>query len=139
MLPFQMKKTSPQHKSPLNYFEPKTRNGDNPVVDPDLQIREWGPGGATIQALTQRGGRPHKNIFRPFGPHFGLKIRRGGPLPWIRHCNLVPRPSFLENWRSDPTSGLPFSKGKTMAKRLGMMPECIKYYFLCLFPEPVSN
>ena len=89
------------------------------------------------------GWRPHKNIFRPFGPHFGLKIWGGGvgggPLPWIRHCNLVPRPLFLENWRSDPTSGLPFSKGKTMAKRLGMMPECIKCYFLCLFPEPGSN
>ena len=49
-----------------------------------------------------------------------------------------------QNWRSDPTSGLPFSKGKTMAKRLGMMPGCIKYYFLCHFQsqdpiDPLKN
>ena len=32
------------------------------------------------------GGGDKKNFFRPFGPHFGRKIRGG---PWIRHwpCN----------------------------------------------------
>ena len=34
------------------------------------------------------GGRSEKTFFRPFGPHFGIKIWGGtppGPLPWIRH------------------------------------------------------
>ena len=40
-----------------------------------------------------RSSRPRvvsqKIVFRPFGLHFGLKIRRGrppGPFLWIRHC-----------------------------------------------------
>ena len=49
------------------------------VPDPDLEIRRWGRG---------RGGL-QKTFFRPFGLHFGLQIRRGGPpgpFPWICHC-----------------------------------------------------
>ena len=36
----------------------------------------------------RRGGRPQKIFFRPFVPHFGLKIRGGGggPFPLIRQC-----------------------------------------------------
>jgi len=38
-----------------------------------------------------RGARSPKNFFRPFRPHFGLKIRGEGspprPLPWICHGN----------------------------------------------------
>ena len=42
------------------------------LADPDLQMG---------------GGRSPKKFFRPFGPHFGRKIRGGpGPLPWILHC-----------------------------------------------------
>ena len=37
-----------------------------------------------------RGPGLKKNIFGPFGPHLGLKIRFGGgggmALPWILHC-----------------------------------------------------
>ena len=38
-----------------------------------------------------RGARSQKKIFRPFGSHFGLKMRGGGwapgPLTWICHGN----------------------------------------------------
>ena len=141
MLPFHLKKTSPEHKSPLNYFEPKTRNGGNSVADPDLQIKEgprpsrlWDKGGGGMGV----GGPASKKNF-----HFGLKIRGAGPpgpSPGSTTATLSPaRPFFLENSKSDPTSGLPFSKGKTMGKRLGMMPGCIEYYFLWLFPKPGPN
>ena len=51
-----------------------SKTGESPVADPDFHMR----------------GSGLKKIFcRPFGPHFGLKIRGGGrapgPLPWIRH------------------------------------------------------
>ena len=42
------------------------------VADPDLQI-SWGGGG---------GGDLKKKFFQPFGPQFGLKIRRVGRAPW---------------------------------------------------------
>ena len=57
--------------------------------------RSWDKGeeGARSSRPLDRGGgeegQSPKNIFRPFGPQFGLKIRWGtgppGPLPWIRH------------------------------------------------------
>ena len=49
------------------------------VADPDLQIREGGGGGHPDPEI--RGAPASKKIFfRPFGPHFGLKIRgEGGP------------------------------------------------------------
>jgi len=42
------------------------------VADPDLQIRGGGGGEASLK----------KMFLQPFGPHFGLKIRGGGP-PWV--------------------------------------------------------
>ena len=43
--------------------------------DPDLQI-----GGRSSRPWDERGRAVSKEIFRPFGPHFGLKLRRGaGP------------------------------------------------------------
>ena len=45
--------------------------------DPDPEIR--GEGGGGLQ----------KTFFRPFGPHFGLRLRGDEPpgtLPWICHC-----------------------------------------------------
>ena len=36
------------------------------MPDPDLEIRGWGAGGPGLQ----------KNFFGPFGPQFGLIIRR---------------------------------------------------------------
>ena len=52
------------------------------MADPDLQIRE-GPGYPDPEI---RGARSQKNISRPFGSHFGLKMRGGeggspGPSP----------------------------------------------------------
>ena len=40
------------------------------MPDPDLEIRGGGEGGGL-----------QKNVFRPLGPQFGLKIRGGGPDP----------------------------------------------------------
>ena len=40
------------------------------MPDPDLEIREGGGGGG--------GGLP-KNVFRPFRPQFGLKIKGAAP------------------------------------------------------------
>ena len=39
-----------------------------------------------IQTL-RKGTVSPKNVFSPFGPQFGLKIRGGGvgPIQWIRH------------------------------------------------------
>ena len=57
------------------------------MVDPDLQIRGGGGAGGG------EGDDLKKKFFRPFGPHFRLKIRGEGrppgPLPWIRHCIYV--------------------------------------------------
>ena len=53
------------------------------VLDPD------GEGRAVIQTLKKGaggGGLSPKKFFRYFRPQFSLKIRWGGPLPWIRHC-----------------------------------------------------
>ena len=59
------------------------------VADPGLQIRGVG-GGAVIQTLRYGGGGGGvngipKNCFWLFGPQIGLKIRGGGPLPWIHY------------------------------------------------------
>ena len=53
-------------------------------------------GGGGSSRPGERGGGvivgPVSNkVFRPFGPHFGLKIKgEGEGLPWIRHC-LLPK------------------------------------------------
>ena len=48
------------------------------MADPDLQIR-WGAG-VVIQTLSLGGGGGlQKSSFRPFGSHFGRKIRGGRP------------------------------------------------------------
>ena len=70
-------------KEPLNprtYTQNYTPHYDT-RGDP-LQI--GGRGGAVIQTLRQGGGGGGlpKNFFRPFGPHFGRKIRKGGVPPW---------------------------------------------------------
>ena len=54
----------------------------NTVADPGLQIREVGRrGGGGITRPWDNGvAWPQKNFFRPFRPHFGLKIK-GGPGP----------------------------------------------------------
>ena len=49
------------------------------MPDPDLEIRG---GGGVIQTLRQGGGGLPPNIFWPFGPHFGLRIK-GGPAPRV--------------------------------------------------------
>ena len=61
------------------------------VADPDLQIR--GRGGHPDQrGRGERGRSKKKNLFRPFGPQFGLKIRGAGGPPGtspgsaIGHC-----------------------------------------------------
>ena len=54
-----------------------TRTRRFAVADPDCQIRGGGPGHPDPEI---RGGGLQKNLLRPFGPHFGLKIR-GGPGP----------------------------------------------------------
>ena len=59
----------------------------NSVPDPHLEIR-WGGGELVIQTLRWRGGGLPKNVFRPVGSQFGLKIRWGPrPLPWICNSN----------------------------------------------------
>ena len=51
------------------------------VADPDLQIRErWGGGGGS-HPDTEKRGVVSKDIFRPFGPQFALKIRGGAGPP----------------------------------------------------------
>ena len=56
------------------------------MADPDREIRGWGGGGGLVGV--GRGSGLQKNLFRPFGPQFGLEIRgTPGPLPaWIRLC-----------------------------------------------------
>lgn len=53
------------------------------VADPDHQIRGrgWGEGGHPDPEISGGGGRSPKNFFRPFGRHFGRKIRGGRPSP----------------------------------------------------------
>ena len=52
---------------------------NKPVADPDLQIRGGGGGGHPDPEI--RGGlASKKQVFRPFGLHFDLKIR-GVPVP----------------------------------------------------------
>ena len=46
------------------------------MADPDFQIR--GGGGGNPDPEITGGPGLQKIFFRPFGPHFGLKIRRGG-------------------------------------------------------------
>ena len=53
---------------------------DDAVPDPDLEIRE----GGSSKPL-RGGGQSQKN--RPFRPQFHVKIRGGGPLPWISHSD----------------------------------------------------
>ena len=48
------------------------------VVDSDLEIR-GGPGHPHSEI--RKGGSLLKKISQPFGPQFGLKIRRGGQAP----------------------------------------------------------
>ena len=59
------------------------------VTDSDLQIRgEPSHPDPEIKG----GGAVSKKMFQPFGPQFGLTIRRGGggwggrPIPWIHNC-----------------------------------------------------
>ena len=55
---------------------------------PSAGSRPWykGGGGRSSRLLHKGGARsPKKNFFWPFGPQFGLKISRPGPLPWFRH------------------------------------------------------
>ena len=85
--------------APLAFSRAKFSNFQSfSVADTDLQVRgspghtdseikgEGGGGGRGGE-----GGRSQKNFIRPFGPQFGLKVRRikpPGPLPWIRHWFL---------------------------------------------------
>ena len=48
------------------------------VADPDPQITEGGGGHAYPEIRGEAGLK--KNVFQPFGPQFGLKLRRGPPL-----------------------------------------------------------
>ena len=48
----------------------------NAVPDPDPEIRG---GGGSSRPWDKGGARSPKNIFRPFGPQFGLNIRGTGP------------------------------------------------------------
>ena len=58
------------------------------MANPDLQIRE-GPSHPDPEIMGRGGGgggggggpRPQKKFFRPFGPQFGLTIKRGGGPP----------------------------------------------------------
>ena len=45
------------------------------VADPDLQIRGGGEGGGHPDPEIRGGPGLQKNFFRPFGPHFGRRIR----------------------------------------------------------------
>ena len=88
------------------------------MADPDLQIRGGGGGGgAVIQTLRYGGARSPKNIFRPFGPQFGLKLRRDPPLQVLGYfwCGVAPPPpplsQGLDNRPSPPPSSV-WSKNK---------------------------
>ena len=66
-------------------FSFSKRQINSAVPDPDLGIK----GAWSSRPLDSGGERSPKNVFRPFGPQFGLKIRGRvpRPLPWIRHCS----------------------------------------------------
>ena len=61
------------------------------MADPEHQIRKGGAGGGHPDPkisgggghpdpkISGGGGQSPKNFFRPFGRHFGRKIRGGGP------------------------------------------------------------
>ena len=55
-----------------------------------------------LAILTSSLAVSKKYIFRPFGPQFGLKIRRGAgppaPLPWTRHWNSNRRQNELSHF-----------------------------------------
>ena len=67
------------------------------TLDPQLVLQKWESAGGSRPSDKGRGGGGHpdseinwggaggawspKKFFRPFGPQFGLKIRRGGPSP----------------------------------------------------------
>ena len=76
--------------APLAFSRAKFSNFPSfSVADTDLQIR--GSNGHPDPEIRGRGGRSQKKVFRPFGPQFGLQIRRTkppGPLPWICHWFL---------------------------------------------------
>ena len=50
----------------------------NTLANPDLQIRGGGEGKRSSRPWDKGVAWPPKKFFRPFWPHFGLKIRRGG-------------------------------------------------------------
>ena len=51
------------------------------MADRHLQIRGGGGGGGHPDPEIRGGPASQKNFFWPFRPHFGLKIRGGGPAP----------------------------------------------------------
>ena len=63
--------------------------------DPDIEISGGGGGGGGATKPKEKGGgegssRPSdKGVAVSQNNFFGPKIRGGGPLPWIRHCNQV--------------------------------------------------
>ena len=57
----------------------------NAVAVPDLQIR--GEGHGHPDPVIRGGTRSQTQCFQPFGPQFGLKIRRGWA-PWALHLDL---------------------------------------------------
>ena len=74
-----------------------------PVANLDLQI--MGGGGGHPDPEIRGGGQSQKFFFRPFGPHFGLKIRGAGSPgpspgsatafpsvpPWTRYIGTLDR------------------------------------------------
>ena len=75
--------------------QPISRSTEKTVADPDPQMGGGGGGGGGGRGghpdpeIRGRRGQCQKNLLRPFGPQYGLKIRWGpgpsGPLPWNRH------------------------------------------------------
>ena len=49
------------------------------MANPDLQVRGGGEGGGHPDHEIRGWPGLKKIFFWPFGPHFGLKIRGGGP------------------------------------------------------------
>ena len=60
-----------------------------------------GGGGGIHPDPEIRGAGLHNFFFRPFGHHFGGKIRGElgppGPLPWIRHCHRLKSQNYIQN------------------------------------------
>ena len=72
-----------------------------------------GGGGRPSRPWHRGGGRPHKNIFRPFGPHFGLKIRGGaGPSPGSATATLSPGLCFWKTGGAIPRPASHFLREK---------------------------